>query len=103
MAGFFRWFRRRLVPADGIIRQSNPLPRPKWRVLESVASPAMGSIYMQVLQQAGIPTLTRQDGAGAGAMGGAPTGVSVLVPAERLAEARELLDVGVATSEVEHE
>lgn len=63
----------------------------------------MGSIYMQVLQQAGIPALTRQDGAGAGAMGGAPTGVSLLVPAERLAEARELLDAGVATSEVEHE
>jgi putative signal transducing protein len=79
------------------------LPRTEWRVLESVASPAMGSIYKQVLQQAGIPTLTRQDGAGAGAMGGAPTGVSLLVPAKRLAEARELLDAGVATSEVEHE
>jgi hypothetical protein len=58
---------------------------------------------MQVIQQAGIPIVARQDGAGAGAMGGAPTGVSLLVPEERLAEARELLDAGVATSEVEYE
>jgi hypothetical protein len=67
--------------------------------VESTGSPALGSVYTQVLQQAGIPVLTQQWGAGAGAMGGAATGVRLLVPEDRLGEAREVLDVGRAGSE----
>jgi hypothetical protein len=67
--------------------------------VESVASPALGSVYAQVLRQAGIPTLMREWGAGAGAMGGALTGVRVMVPEDRLEEARAVLDAGMADSE----
>jgi hypothetical protein len=63
----------------------------------------MGSIYAQVLEQAGIPVQLQQWGAGAGAMGGAATGVRLLVPENRLEAAREVLDVGTAASEVAYE
>lgn len=60
----------------------------------------MGSLYIQVLRRAGIPVLAQEWGAGAGAMGGALTGLRLLVPEDRLDEARETLGLGSAGSEV---
>ena len=101
MAGFFRWLRRRGGQEAGVAITSKSRPKPRWEVVESVASPALGSIYVQVLQQAGIPVLTREWGAGAGAMGGVSTGVRVMVPEDRLEEARAVLDAGMADSEAD--
>lgn len=103
MAGFFRWLRGRHEQEAG--RAIAPLtPRePTWEVVESVPSPALGSVYVQVLQQAGIPVLTREWGAGAGAMGGVSTGVRVMVPKDRLGEARAVLDAGMVDSEANDE
>lgn len=47
--------------------------------------------------------LTQEWGAGSAAMGGASTGVRLLVPEDRLAEAREVLDLGMVGSEEDHE
>lgn len=101
MAGFFRWLRRRGGQEAGVAITPKSRPKPHWEVVESVASPALGSIYVQVLQQAGIPVLTREWGAGAGAMGGVSTGVRVMVPEDRLEEARAVLDAGMADSEAD--
>jgi hypothetical protein len=103
VAGIFRWWRRKREQEAGGIRPHVHRARPHWIVVESVASPAMGSLYAQVLQQAGIPVQTKQWGAGAGAMGGALTGVRLLVPEDCLDAARDVLGVGRAGSEVEHE
>ena len=110
MTGVFRWLRHRhdhessdgpRVP--GSQSPTSPTSRTSWKVVESVASPALGSIYVQVLRQAGIPVQVQQWGAGAGAMGGALTGVRILTPEDRFDEAREVLDAGTAGSEVTHE
>lgn len=101
MAGFFRWLRRRGGQEAGVAIAPKSRPKPRWEVVESVASPALGSVYVQVLQQAGIPVLTREWGAGAGAMGGVSTGVRVMVPEDRLEEARAVLDAGMADSEAD--
>lgn len=103
MAGIFRWLRKKYEQEAGGIRSLSHRAQPTWVVVESVASPALGSVYTQVLQQAGIPVLTKQWGAGAGAMGGALTGVRVLVPEDRLDDARDVLGAGLAGSEVDHE
>lgn len=103
MAGFFRWLRQWRNQEPGGLREPRHRPRPRWQVLESVASPAIGSLHRQVLQQAGIPVLTQEWGAGSAAMGGASTGVRLLVPEDRLAEAREVLDLGMVGSEEDHE
>ena len=101
MAGFFRWLRRRGGQEAGVAITPESRPKPRWEVVESVASPALGSVYVQVLRQAGIPVLTREWGAGAGAMGGVSTGVRVMVPENRLEEARAVLDAGMADSEAD--
>ena len=107
MTGVFRWLRHRHdhESSDGlrVPGSQSSIPRASWKVVESVASPALGSIYVQVLRQAGIPVQVQQWGAGAGAMGGALTGVRILTPEDRFDEAREVLDAGTAGSEVTHE
>lgn len=103
VVGVFRWLRHRREQESGGLRFSAYRSRVRWQVVESVASPALASIYAQVLQLAGIPVQMRQWGAGAGAMGGALTGVRLLVPEGRFGEARDVLDAGVAGSEEEHE
>ena len=101
MAGFFRLLRRwRGRAADEAIALA-PRHKPQWQVVESVASPALGSVYAQVLRQAGIPVLTRDWGAGAGAMGGVSIGVRVMVPEDRMDDARAVLDAGMANSEAD--
>ena len=101
MAGFFRLLRRwRGRDADEAIALA-PRHKPQWQVVESVASPALGSVYAQVLRQAGIPVLTRDWGAGAGAMGGVSIGVRVMVPEDRIEDARAVLDAGMAISEAD--
>ena len=103
MTGIFRRLRQRREQEPGVARALARRPEPQWRVLESVPSPALGSLYVQVLQRADIPVMTRQWGAGAGALGGALTGVTILVPADHFDDARAALDVGMAGSEVHHE
>lgn len=103
MTGVFHRLRQWFDQEPGRLRATDKRPQPRWMVLESVASPALGSVYAQVLQRAGIPVLTKQWGAGAGAMGGALTGIRLLVPEDRLDEARAVLDVGRAGSEAENE
>lgn len=101
MAGFFRWLRRRGGQEAGVAVTPKAQPKPRWEVVESVASPALGSVYVQVLQQVGIPVLTREWGAGAGAMGGVATGVRVMVPEDRLEEAHAVLDAGMRAADSE--
>jgi hypothetical protein len=106
VTGVFRWLRHRHDHESGGLRATgyqSSTSRTSWKVVESVASPALGNIYIQVLQQAGIPVQVQQWGAGAGAMGGALTGVRILTPEDRFDEAREVLDAGTAGSEVTHE
>ena len=98
VAGLFRWLRRGREQETGVATTPKSRRTPQWEVVESVASPALGSVYVQVLRRAGIPVLTRDWGAGAGAMGGVSTGVRVMVPADRLEEARTVLDAGMADS-----
>ena len=99
MAGYFRWLRHWGKHEAGVALMPTSRPKLQWQVVESVASPALGSVYVQVLRRAGIPTLVREWGAGAGAMGGALTGVRVMVPEDRLKDARAALDAGMADSE----
>jgi Putative prokaryotic signal transducing protein len=103
VVGFFRWLRQRRGQEAISAGVSGKRSRPNWTVVESVASPAMASVYLQVLQQAGIPVLTKEWGAGAGAMGGALNGVRILVPEDRLGEARDVLGAGRAVPEVDDE
>jgi hypothetical protein len=82
-----------------------------WMLVESVGSAAMGSLYQQVLREAGIPVLAREWGGGSALIGGVPVGVSLFVPRDRLAAARAALgrddmkseDAGRGTEGGEHD
>lgn len=61
----------------------------QWETVASVNSAPLGGMYADLLRQAGIPVLMR--GWQSVPMAGAPIGVTVLVPQERITEARAIL------------
>ena len=61
----------------------------QWEVVASVNSAPLGGMYADLLRQANIPVLAR--GWQSVPMAGAPIGVTLLVPQERLAEAQTIL------------
>lgn len=61
----------------------------QWAVVASVNSAPLGGMYADLLRQANIPVLAQ--GWQTVPMAGAPIGVTLLVPQERLAEAQTIL------------
>jgi len=57
-------------------------------------------MYADLLDQAGIPVLSQEWGGGSAMVGGVPVGVNLLVPQERLAEAKEIVGEDEAEREV---
>lgn len=68
----------------------------EWVDVETDVPAALGAMFQDVLNKAGIPVMLRDAGGslGRGALGGVPTNIRVMVPEERAAEAHELLDSG---------
>ncbi len=66
----------------------------QWAVVVGVNSAPLGGMYADLLRQAGIAVLTQ--GWQTVPMAGAPIGVTLLVPRERLAEARAILGLDEA-------
>ena len=66
----------------------------QWEVVASVNSAPLGGMYADLLRQANIPVLAR--GWQTVPMAGAPIGVTLLVPQERLAQARAILGLDEA-------
>jgi Putative prokaryotic signal transducing protein len=64
-----------------------------WVEIVSGASPALVEMYRDVLDQHGVPSVASSRGIGPGALGGVPTEVGLLVPADRVSEARKLLEL----------
>jgi Putative prokaryotic signal transducing protein len=84
LASFMPAGGRRPVPADALAGRSlveiaADLPLP------------LGEMYCDLLRQAGIPALLRDEGAGRGALGGALLNVRLLVPADHADRARAVL------------
>jgi hypothetical protein len=80
--------------------------RPKrttWALVESVNSPVLGGMYADLLHQAGIPVRIEQWDPGGGALGGLTIGVRLLVPAELLGAAQEVLRGDEAGEGANHE
>lgn len=73
----------------------------EWVAVEDDVPEALGEMFCDLLSKAGIPVLVRDAGGalGRGALGGVPTSIRLLVPAERAAEAREVLDSDNASSD----
>lgn len=91
------WLRRRQAGRLALTRKApdaTHLGAPQWVLLESVGSASLGAMYTDLLRHARIPVNVQQWGAGSGAFGGVPVGVRLLVPSERLAEARAILHLG---------
>jgi hypothetical protein len=57
-------------------------------------SPALPEMYREVLAQHGIPSVVYGSAVGSGTFGPIPANVRLLVPADRVAEARALLSAG---------
>ena len=66
----------------------------QWEVVVSLNSAPLGGMYADLLRQANIPVLSR--GWQTVPMAGAPIGVTLLVPQERLIEARTILGLDEA-------
>jgi len=101
---------RRPVPGSGGDRQPAVVASNRareanveWVLLESVHAAALGSLYQQVLANAGIPVRLREWGGGSALLGGVPVGVSLFVPSNRLDEARAILQLDAAREGSEHE
>lgn len=62
-------------------------------LLESIGSAPLAGMYTDLLRQAGIPVRLEQWDPGSGAFGGSPVGLRLLVPAELLEAAREVLQI----------
>ena len=92
MAVLARWLRRlRGGSEEGLVPRKEPAARHEWAVVGSYASAPLGAMYADLLDQAGIPVLRQEWGGGSAMLGGVPVGVSLLVPQERLAEAKEIV------------
>ena len=66
-----------------------------WAQLASVGAPYEAELARQQLEAEGIPVAVLNDGTGIfgpGFMGAQPRGVRILVPSDRLEEARELIE-----------
>jgi hypothetical protein len=66
----------------------------EWVPIASEGPAPLLEMYRDLLSKNGIPAMLRSEGAGRGAMGGAPTMAGLLVPARYAPAARELLDLG---------
>jgi len=96
-----RWLRRLRGGSDqGLAPQKQPASRRGWVVVGSYSSAPIGAMYADLLEQAGIPVLRKEWGGGSAMLGGVPVGVSLLVPQERLAEAKEIVEGDEAEREV---
>jgi hypothetical protein len=53
----------------------------------------LAEMYADLLRGQGVPAMLRSSGAGRGALGGVPGAAEVLVPAEALGRARDILGI----------
>lgn len=97
MAVLARWLRRLRGDSDQALV---PQKKPDWVVVGSYSSAPLGAMYADLLEQAGITVLRREWGGGSAMLGGVPVGVNLLVPQDRLAEAREIVGGNEAEPEV---
>jgi hypothetical protein len=65
-----------------------------WVAVFSDMSPALPEMYRELLAQHGIPSVVYGSAIGSGTLGAIPANVRLLVPADRVAEARALLSAG---------
>lgn len=101
MAVLARWLRRlRGDPGQALVPQKKRAPERDWAVAGSYSSAPLGAMYADLLEQAGIPVLRQEWGGGSAMLGGVPVGVNLLVPQDRLAEAREIVGGDEAEREV---
>ena len=90
MAVLARWLRfLRGGSKRGLTPRERPASGQSWVVFGSYSSAALGAMYAHLLEQAGIPVLRQEWGGGRAMLGGVPVGLNLLVPQERLAEAKE--------------
>ncbi len=71
------------------------MPAPRWTIAAEFAAVFQAEMAAERLNQAGIPAVTRAESSGIFGPGYAGTvtgGAKVLVPADRLDEAREVLE-----------
>ena len=102
MAVLARWLRRLRADASQALEPRNQRAQSRdWAVAGSYASAPLGAMYADLLEQAGIPVLRQEWGGGSAMLGGVPVGVNLLVPQDRLAEAREIVGGDEAELEVE--
>lgn len=100
MAILARWLRRlRGEPGQALVPPKRA-PKQDWATVGSYSSAPLGAMYANLLEQAGIPVLRREWGGGSAMLGGVPVGVNLLVPQDRLAEAREIVGGDEAEREV---
>ena len=101
VAVLVHWLRRLRGGSDqGLIPQDRPATVHGWVIFGSYSSAALGAMYAHLLERAGIPVLRREWGGGSAMLGGVPVGVNLLVPQERLAEAKEFVGGDEAEREV---
>ena len=101
MAVLARWLRRlRGGSEPGLVPRKERASERGWVVFGSYSSSALGAMYADLLEQAGIPVLGQEWGGGSALVGGVPVGVNLLVPQERLAEAKEIVGGDEAEREV---
>lgn len=99
MASVWSRFKRLLTGTDGRAGaersdDNHASARPaktRWIVLESYNSMALGEMYLNLLHSARIPVSIQQWGGGSAVVGGAPMGLRLLVPEERLEDARAVV------------
>jgi hypothetical protein len=65
-----------------------------WVVVASYSSNTEAELYVEILREAGIPSVVRHEGAifGPGFSGSMSRGASIAVPAELVEEANQLID-----------
>jgi len=96
-----RWLRRlRGISDQALAPRKERASEHGWVVFGSYSSSALGAMYADLLDQAGIPVLSQEWGGGSAMVGGVPVGVNLLVPQERLAEAKEIVGEDEAEREV---
>lgn len=108
MADLGAWLRRlRGSPAqaadDRRVARRTRAPRVEWVLLESVGAAPLAGMYVNLLRQAGIPVRLEQWDPGSGAFGGIAVGMRILVPAELLSAARDVLQLDEAGKEESNE
>ena len=75
------------------VRRDSRRETEEWMLVVADGPAPLLEMYRDVLSKNGIPAMLRSEGAGRGALGGAPTLVRLLVPASCERSARELLEL----------